>query len=111
MSPIFAAGVEIGNLPMKPGQDLQTAFPDVAMLINVILRNSITIISLILLVLLISGGMMYIIGAGNDDPKAAQKGQQIITDAAIGFAVVFLSYFIVQIVQIITGLNILNPGI
>ena len=111
MHPVLAQGVRIGELPTGTGRDLQSTYPQISSLINVILRNSITVISLILLVLLLSGGLMYIIGAGNDDPKAAQKGQQIVIDAAIGFAVVFLSYFIVQIVQIITGLNILNPGI
>lgn len=52
---------------------------------------------------------MFIINAGSNDSKKAAQAKAIITDALIGFAVVFLAYFIIQIIEVITGLNILNP--
>jgi len=64
-----------------------------------------------LLFLLIFGGFSLIIGAGNGDPKKAQQGQKAITSALIGFAIVFLSYFIIQTIEIFTGLDILNPNL
>lgn len=103
--------IKIDDLPLSPGKTLSSSYPTISSLINIVLKNSLTVIGLILVILLISGGLMYIIGAGNDDPKSVQKGQQIIVDAALGLAVVFLSYLIVQIVELITGLSILRPGI
>jgi hypothetical protein len=95
--------------PTGTGRTISQTFPDIGSLVTVILRNSLTIAGVILLVLLISGGLMFIIGAGSDDSKKAAQGQALITDALIGFAVVLLAYFIVQIVEVITGLKILNP--
>ena len=98
--------VEIGqNTPLGGGAALNR-YTDFGQLVSLILRNVFTVAGLILLVLLIVGGLMLIIGAGGD-PKKAQQAQAIITDALIGFAVVFLSYFIVQIIQVITGVPIL----
>lgn len=93
----------------RPGSTVNSTFPTIGSLINVLLRNSLTIIGIILLFLLLFGGLQYIISAGSNDPKKTAQSQAIITDALIGFAVVFLAYFIIQIVQIVTGLNILNP--
>lgn len=93
------------------GTNIGDKFPDVGSLLGVFLRNSLTVIGIILLILLISGGIMYIIGAGNNDPKKAAQAQALLTDALIGFAVVFLAFFIIQIIQVLTGLNILNPSL
>jgi hypothetical protein len=95
---------------LGPKGSVSQTFPTVGSLISVILKNSLTLIGLILLVLLISGGLMFIIGAGSQDSKKSAQAKSLITDALIGFAVVFLAYFIIQIVEVVTGLKILNPG-
>jgi hypothetical protein len=100
--------VNIGDLPTGTGKTISATFPTLSSLVTVILKNSFTIIGLILLFLLIFGGFMFIMNAGNGDQKKAAQGQAIITDAVIGFVVVFLAYAIVQIIQVITGVNILN---
>jgi len=48
--------------------------------------------------------------AGGNDPKKTQQASQTITAALIGFVVVFLSYAIIQLIETITGLQILNPN-
>ena len=96
---------------LGPGRTVSTTFPTVGSLISVILKNSLTVIGLIMLILLISGRLMFIIGAGSQDSKKSAQAKSIITDALIGFAVVFLAYFIIQIVETVTGLNILNPNL
>jgi hypothetical protein len=111
MSPIFAIGVKIedtplGNAPNVPS--IGTVYPNLAVLVQVILKNAFSVIGLLLLILLIYGGLMYIIGAGDGDSKKAAQAQATITDALIGFAVVFSAYFIIQIIQVITGISILN---
>lgn len=97
--------------PLGPSGTVSQTFPTVGSLLSIILKNSLTVIGIILLVLLISGGLMFIIGAGSNDSKKSAQAKTVITDALIGFAVVFLAYFIIQIVETITGLNILNPSL
>lgn len=109
MLPLFAITIDPSN---GQGGTIGNNFPTVGDLFSkTILPNSLTIIGIILLILLISGGITYIMGASNNDPKKTAQAQAILTDALIGFAVVFLAYFIIQIVEVITGLNILNPNI
>ena len=44
------------------------------------------------------------------DPKKLSQGQKAITSAVIGFLIIFASYWIIKLVEVITGLNIFNPG-
>lgn len=80
-------------------------------LISIILKTSITVASIILLGLLIFGGISFIMNAGSGDSKKAGQGKAAITNALIGFAIVLLAYTIIQIIEVITGLNILNPNL
>jgi hypothetical protein len=63
------------------------------------------IAGLMLLVWLIWGGIIMMTAAG-DQNKTAQ-GQGMITNAAIGFGIIFVSYFVVQIVEVVLGVKIL----
>ncbi|MCJ7805260.1 hypothetical protein MUP46_01310 [Patescibacteria group bacterium] len=58
---------------------------------------------LLLLLYLIFGGLQLMTSRG--DPKAVQSAQGKITGALIGFLIVFASYWIVQIVASILGLQ------
>jgi len=49
-----------------------------------------------------------ITSAGNPDKQ--KEGSQMITGAVMGFAVIFGAYWIVQLLELILGVNILNPG-
>jgi len=60
---------------------------------------------LILLIMLIVGGLGLMTAAGNPDKMKAGYGK--ITNALIGFLIVFISYFVVQIVETILGIKIL----
>ena len=60
---------------------------------------------LMLLVWLIYGGITMMTAAG-DQNKSAQ-GQGMITNAAIGFGIIFVSYFVAQIVEVVLGVKIL----
>lgn len=106
------AGVDIGLTPLGPGKgSIASTYPNLGILISLVLKNALTVAGILLLCLLLFGGITYIISAGEGDPKKAQQAQTAITDALVGFAIVFLAYFIIQIIQVITGLNILNPTI
>ncbi|MBI2465272.1 hypothetical protein HYV64_03955 [Candidatus Shapirobacteria bacterium] len=97
--------------PTGTGKTLSQTFPTLSSLISVIVKNSFTIAGTILLILLIFGGLMVIIGAGSSDSKKSAQGKALVTDAIIGFVIVITAYFIVQIVEVTTGLKILNSGL
>lgn len=60
---------------------------------------------IILFVMIIVGGFEMLFGA--TEPKSQESGKQKITAAAIGFILLFVSYWVIQIVQIIFGIQIL----
>ncbi len=63
------------------------------------------IAGLCMLVVLIRGGIILMTAAGN--PKKSAEGYGDITAAIIGFAIIFLSYIIAQIVQVMLGVKFL----
>ena len=108
MNPVYAVNLE--KTPWGP-ESLGDTFPNFFTLINIIFNNALTIAGVILLALLIFGGITLILSAGSGDAKKAEQGQKTVTSALIGFLVVLLAYFIIQIIEVITGLEILKPNI
>lgn len=78
-------------------------------LINNVLPNVYIMAGLIIFFMIIAGGFIMIANAGNSDKQ--QDGKKIITTAIIGFIVIFASYWIIQIIQIVTGIPILDSGL
>lgn len=58
---------------------------------------------ILLLLYLIYGGLSLMLSRG--DPKAVQSARDKITGALIGFIIVFISYWLVQIVGRILGIE------
>jgi len=58
-----------------------------------------------LLVMLIAGGIGLMTGGGDPGKTKASYGK--IVNAVIGFLIVFISYFVVQLVEVILGVKIL----
>lgn len=104
---IKLAQVDIGNEFGSPIG--RTGGVGLADLVSIILSNAIIIAGVIVLFLFIGGGISIIAGAGQDNPERAARGKQAVTAAAIGFIIIFASYWIIQVVEIITGLDILSP--
>jgi hypothetical protein len=99
--------VEIGN-EFFGGSHFLRNFPGIGQLVSIILSNAVAIAAVIMFLLLIFGGFSIIIAAGRSDPEQAAKGKQAATAAVIGFIIIFASYWIIQIIEITTGLNILT---
>lgn len=57
----------------------------------------------LLLLYLIFGGFSYMMSAG--DPKAAESAKQKITNAVIGFVIIFTAYWLVQILGVVLGVK------
>ena len=101
------AAVDIGfHFGSRFGQGL-----GLGSLVSIILSNALVIAGVLMLILFIIGGIGIIAGAGQDNPEAAGKGKKAATSAVIGFIIIFASYWIVRIVEEVTGVDILAPGI
>jgi hypothetical protein len=92
-APNLATGTTIGDL--IGGQGRFTGF-------TVLLA---AIAGFLLLLYLIYGGIQLMTSGG--DPKKTQSGKSIITNAIVGFVIIIIAYFIVQVVGLFLGL----PGI
>ena len=90
-------GIGIGSGPQSLGE-----------IISAVLPNVLVIAGIILLFLLILGGLGFIVNAGKENPEGIAKAQRTIMMALIGFIIIFASYWVIQIVETITGLSILG---
>lgn len=57
-----------------------------------------------MLVMLILGGLTLMTAAG--DPAKTKAGYGKITSGIVGFLIIFVSYFVVQIVELVFGVKI-----
>ena len=72
-------------------------------LIGNLISAAIVIAGVVMVFLFIGGGLMMIMSAGNNDSQGAARGKQAVTWALIGFAIVFTSYWIIRIIELIVG--------
>jgi hypothetical protein len=87
------------TLPPDP-----TGFSDIGSIINKAMPYVLVIAGLSLLVMLILGGVTLMTAAGN--PGKSKAGYGYITAGLVGFVIIFVAYFVVQIVQTILGVTI-----
>ncbi len=88
--------------------EFKSPFDDIGSLISVLLPNVYVIASVILFILLIFSGLSFIVSAGNQNPEGTKKASGAIRAALMGFLLIFTSYWLIQIIEIITGINILK---
>lgn len=88
--------------------NIGSKYTSVSPLVSSLLKNSLVIAGLIFLCLLVFGGITFIASSGKGDDKKASQSKSAITSALVGFAIVFSAYFIIQIIQVLTGVQILN---
>jgi len=95
----------LGDCLKFQGEAATSAYPDSATLINNILPNVYVATGIVIFIMILVGGFMIISNAGNADK--VKDGGKIITSAIMGLLVVFASYWIIQLIQVVTGLKIL----
>lgn len=109
--------VDIGNKFIgTSASSINLTNPDgISVYVSNIITGAISIAGIILVFLLIGGGIAMISGAGKSDPKTVEQGKKAATSALIGFIVVFSAFWIVKLIELITGLNLIGfkelPGI
>lgn len=104
----MATGFNIGDKLLFQGSAATTEYSSTSKLINNILPNVYVAAGLIIFFMIVFGGFTIIANAGNKDKVA--DGSKTITSAIIGLLVLFASYWIIQIIQVVTGVQILNSS-
>lgn len=100
--------VEIGNTFLGNSSSNLKEAGGVSVYVGNFITGAISIAGIILLFILIGGGIGMIRGAGKSDPKTMEQGKQAATSALIGFIVVFSAYWIVKLIELITGLELIT---
>jgi len=92
---------------VKGGQGIGSvnAFKNIRSFITAVLPNVFVVAGLIMLFFIIGAGIGMISSAGN--PEAQQKSQGTLTAAITGFLLIIASWWIIQIIETLTGVPIL----
>lgn len=88
------------------GAPATAEYSGVGSLVNNVLPNVYIAGGIVIFFMIMFGGFTIISNAGNADK--IKDGSKIITSAIIGLLVLFGSYWIIQIIQVITNVSILN---
>ncbi|QQS39082.1 hypothetical protein IPM62_00475 [Candidatus Woesebacteria bacterium] len=70
-----------------------------------------TIAGVIILFAIVSAGFNMVKGAGNNSPDDMAKSKKTITFALIGFFVMFMSYWIIQYIEFISGSEFITNSV
>ncbi len=104
---------DLNPLSIGGGTDINNAQPSIYKadlstpggIVSRLLEFAFPLAGLILFAMLVWGGFEIILGAANK--KSVDSGKQRITSAIIGFLLLFSSYWITQIIEVIFGIMIL----
>jgi hypothetical protein len=75
-------------------------------IISQILPIIFTLAGLVLFIFLLIGGFGLLTSGGSPDKMKAAQGR--ITSAVIGFVIIFISYWLIRILEIVFGISILS---
>ena len=78
-------------------------------LVSTVVKNAFVLAGVVSFVLLIIGGFGIISGAGGGDAKKMEQAKGTMTAAIIGLLLVIGSVFIVRVISVITGVDIMSP--
>jgi len=82
------------------------AYKSLGSFVSAILPTAFVLSGIILFVLIVFGGLMMVINAGSGDAKKAEQGKNALTAALLGMVVIFVGYWIIKIIEFITGVKI-----
>jgi uncharacterized membrane protein len=95
-------GINLGDcLQLTDGSTVSSVYNTPATLVNTVVTNLFAITGLVLFIMIFIAGFKFVT-KGKDGMEDAKK---IMTNALIGFIVMFSAYWIIQIVSLLTGVN------
>ena len=91
---------------LNTAMGLKSEIDTPAAIINILVPTVVSIAGIILFLMLLWGGFQMLAGANSSE--SFEKGKQTVTMAIIGFFIIFASYWIAQILEVMTGINVLG---
>ncbi|MEA3354934.1 MAG: hypothetical protein U9Q63_00400 [Patescibacteria group bacterium] len=91
---------------LNDSQTVQEVFSTPGDLLTLVVKNIYVIAGIILFFFIIAGGLSIILNAGN--PEKTKQGGKTIGSAIAGFVILFASYWIIRIIEALTGIQILG---
>ena len=99
-------GINLGDcLKLSDSSKVSELYDTPATLVQIIIRNMFPISGVVIFLMIFIAGFKFVT-KGKDGIEDAKK---IMTATVIGFLVMFSAYWIVQIISLLTGINI--PGV
>ncbi len=83
-------------------------FKNLGQLVSSLLNNIFYLAGFLLIILFLAAGYSFMMAAGKGESNSFEKGKKTLTAALLGFAIIIASYFLVQLIELITGVNILQ---
>lgn len=77
-------------------------FQSLGQLVSSFLPNILLLSSIIFFILVIIAGLGVVISAGSSDPHTQEKAKSFLTYAVIGLVIIFSSYWILQLINLLT---------
>lgn len=102
---VFDIGKQLRLDPSESGSGLgsKDEYQSIGAFISSVLPNVYVVAGIILFVILVVGGIMVIINAGQGDEEKTAQGKKAITAAVIGLVIVLISWWIMKIIEVLTG--------
>jgi hypothetical protein len=88
-----------------PKDAVSNKFPNLGSVVSAALPYVYVIAGLAMLLMIISGGITLMTAAG--DPAKSKSGYGQVTAGIVGFIIIFVAYFVAQIVQVVFGVKFL----
>lgn len=102
-----SGGVDLGEcLQLSDGTLVKEAYYNPAVLVNLLVRNLFVVAGVIFFLIIIFAGFKFIMGG----KKGAEDAKNIIQTALVGFVIMFAAYWIIQIVSLLTGVDLPGSG-
>jgi hypothetical protein len=103
-----AGGINLGDcLQLSDSTKVSDVYDTPAFLVNLIVSNLYVVAGVIFFLLITVAGFKFITGG----QKGAEDAKNIIQTALVGFIIMFAAYWVIQIVVLLTGINIPGVGI
>lgn len=83
------------------------SFNTIGQVVTVVVNNAFVIAALLAFIFILIAGFGILVG-GAGDPKKAEQSKQMATYAVVGFLVIIFSFWIVQLIGMLIGKNILE---
>lgn len=84
-------------------------FANPTAIFNNLLTNLLLIAGIILFLLVVFAGFQMIQAGSSGDPHAMEKWRSMLMYGIIGFVIILFAVTVIKIVEVFTGVNILNP--